>query len=112
MADPGHTATLAPQSIHSTGSMSRMLPPSNCGSSFLGWMQSPGQASTQAASFVPMQGSAITYAITVAPFQLAVSELLILTAILNGATVCSQRVSAVIEWLILTVRRQLSALVT
>ena len=27
---------------------------------FLGWMQSTGQASTQAVSFVPMQGSAMT----------------------------------------------------
>ena len=30
----------------------------------LGWMQSTGQASTQAVSFVPMQGSAITKAIS------------------------------------------------
>src|SRR6476646_12122256 len=65
MADTGQTGTHAPQSIHSTGSINSMLEPSNCGSSFLGWMQSTGQASTQAASFVPMQGSAITYAIRV-----------------------------------------------
>ena len=30
---------------------------------FLGWMQSTGQASTQAVSFTPMQGSAMTYVI-------------------------------------------------
>ena len=33
-------------------------------SSFLGWMQSTGQASTQALSLVPIQGSAMTYAIS------------------------------------------------
>jgi hypothetical protein len=33
-------------------------------SSFLGWMQSTGQASTQAVSLVPIQGSAMTYAIS------------------------------------------------
>src|SRR5205085_7030221 len=63
IAETGQTGTQAPQSIHSTGSMNSMLL-SACGaSSFLGWMQSTGQASTQAVSFVPMQGSAITYAI-------------------------------------------------
>src|ERR1035441_86619 len=31
----------------------------------MGWMQSTGQASTQAVSLVPMQGSAITYAIAI-----------------------------------------------
>src|ERR1700693_5928801 len=36
---------------------------SNFGSSFRGWMQSTGQTSTHAVSFVPIQGSAITYAI-------------------------------------------------
>ena len=65
MADTGHTGTHAPQSMHSTGSMNSMSVPSNCGSSFLGWIQSTGHASTQAASLVPMQGSAITYAIEV-----------------------------------------------
>jgi hypothetical protein len=35
----------------------------NVGSSFLGWMQSTGQTSTQAVSFVPMQGSQMIYAI-------------------------------------------------
>ena len=32
-------------------------------SSFFGWIQSTGQASTQAESLVPIHGSAITYAI-------------------------------------------------
>jgi hypothetical protein len=36
----------------------------NAGSSFLGWMQSTGQTSTQAVSLVPMQGSQMIYAIT------------------------------------------------
>src|SRR5882762_3265225 len=35
---------------------------SNAGSSFRGWMQSTGQTSTQAASFVPMHGSVMIYA--------------------------------------------------
>src|SRR5690606_14891513 len=34
-------------------------------SDLLGWMQSTGQTSTQAVSFVPMQGSAITKAMAV-----------------------------------------------
>src|SRR6478672_4794972 len=72
MADTGQTGTHAPQSIHSTGSMNNMSAPSNCGSSFLGWIQSTGHASTQAASLVPMQGSAITYAIKV---KVSVSQL-------------------------------------
>jgi hypothetical protein len=33
---------------------------SNSGSSLRGWMQSTGQTSTQAESFVPMQGSVMT----------------------------------------------------
>src|SRR6266571_1374422 len=36
---------------------------SKVGSSFRGWMQSTGQTSTHAVSLVPIQGSAITYAI-------------------------------------------------
>src|SRR5436305_10316508 len=63
IAETGHTGTQAPQSMHSTGSIKSWSTPSNCGASFLGWMQSTGQASTHAESFVPMQGSAITYAI-------------------------------------------------
>ena len=49
--------------MHSTGSMLRISTFSKRASSFLGWMQSTGQASTQAVSLVPTQGSAITYAI-------------------------------------------------
>src|SRR2546423_6375693 len=62
IADTGHTGTQAPQSMHSTGSMYSISSSACAGSSFLGWMQSTGQASTQAVSFVPMHGSAITYA--------------------------------------------------
>jgi hypothetical protein len=36
----------------------------NCGSSFRGWMQSTGQTSTHAVSFVPTQGSQMIYATT------------------------------------------------
>ena len=42
-------------------------------SSFFGWMQSTGQASTHAVSFVPMQGSAMTYA-TLPSLLLPVAE--------------------------------------
>src|SRR5215831_6279095 len=56
--------------MHSTGSMKSWSTCSNPGRPssycvfFFGWMQSTGQASTQAVSFVPMQGSAITKAIS------------------------------------------------
>src|SRR5689334_9829552 len=93
MADTGQTGTHAPQSIHSTGSMNSMLEPSNCGSSFLGWMQSTGHASTQAASLVPMQGSAITYVIRVkfSVFQLSwLGQLRILTAITGRANLSAE----------------------
>src|SRR5579863_594624 len=49
--------------MHSTGLMYSCGSDSNLGSSFRGWMQSTGQTSTHAVSFVPIQGSAITYAI-------------------------------------------------
>src|SRR5437667_1972126 len=55
--------------MHSTGSMKSWSTASNPGrpSSYcvalFGWMQSTGQASTHAVSFVPMQGSAMIYAI-------------------------------------------------
>src|SRR5258706_2791836 len=62
IADTGHTGTDAPQSMHSTGSMYSIVSGSNFSESFLGWMQSTGHASMHAASLVPMQGSAITYA--------------------------------------------------
>src|SRR3954467_2719443 len=63
MADTGHTGTQAPQSMHSTGSMNNWSTASNLSESFFGWMQSTGHASTHAWSLVPIQGSAITYAI-------------------------------------------------
>src|SRR5580692_5951784 len=63
MAVTGQTGTHAPQSMHSAGLMKSCFTPSYSGSSLRGWMQSTGQTSTQAVSFVPMQGSAITYAI-------------------------------------------------
>src|SRR5208282_4255866 len=63
IAETGQTGTHAPQSMHSTGSMYSISSAANFSLSFLGWMQSTGQASTQAVSLVPIQGSAITYAI-------------------------------------------------
>src|SRR5580693_5796687 len=63
MAVTGQTGTHAPQSMHSAGLMKSCFTDSCSGSSLRGWMQSTGQTSTQAVSFVPMQGSAITYAI-------------------------------------------------
>ncbi len=63
IADTGQTGTQAPQSMHSTGSMYNISSSGNAGASFLGWIQSTGQASTQAVSLVPMHGSAITYVI-------------------------------------------------
>src|ERR1700733_5665044 len=63
MAETGQAGTQAPQSMHSTGSMNSWSASPWPASSFLGWMQSTGQASTQAVSLVPIQGSAITYAI-------------------------------------------------
>src|SRR5271157_5123404 len=50
--------------MHSTGSMNNWSELPKPSSSFLGWMQSTGQASTQAVSLVPIQGSAMTYAIS------------------------------------------------
>src|SRR5271168_439676 len=63
IAVTGQTGTHAPQSMHSTGLMNSCFSPSNPASSLRGWMQSTGQTSTHAVSFVPMHGSAITYAI-------------------------------------------------
>src|SRR5262249_52299784 len=63
MAETGQTGAQAPQSIHSTGSIKSCCPAACLSEFFLGWMQSTGQASTQAVSLVPMQGSAIMYAI-------------------------------------------------
>src|SRR4051794_19879367 len=64
MAETGQAGTQAPQSMHSTGSMKSCSASPWSASSFLGWMQSTGQASTQAVSFVPIQGSAMTYAMS------------------------------------------------
>jgi hypothetical protein len=70
IADTGQTGTQAPQSMHSTGSMYNISSSGNAGASFLGWIQSTGQASTQAVSLVPMHGSAITYVIkSVSPLR-------------------------------------------
>jgi hypothetical protein len=55
IAVTGHTGTHAPQSIHSTGLMYSCVSASKSASSLRGWMQSTGQTSTQAVSFVPMQ---------------------------------------------------------
>src|SRR5580698_5183331 len=63
IAVTGQTGTHAPQSMHSAGLIKSCFTPSWSGSSLRGWIQSTGQTSTQAVSFVPMQGSAITYAI-------------------------------------------------
>src|SRR5450631_4363437 len=49
--------------MHSTGSIYSIFSVANFSLSFLGWMQSTGQASTQAVSFVLIHGSAITWAI-------------------------------------------------
>src|SRR5215831_5965958 len=68
IAETGQTGTQAPQSMHSTGSMKSWSTCSNPGRpswycvSFFGWMQSTGQASTQAVSLVSIQGSAMIYA--------------------------------------------------
>src|SRR5271167_352872 len=56
----GQTGTQAPQSMQPLGSTYNWGAASNCSSSFLGWMQSVGQASTQSSSLV--QVSVIVYA--------------------------------------------------
>src|SRR5438445_9003226 len=53
MASTGHSGSHAPQSMHSSGSITRMRPAS--------WMQSTGQTSTQDLSLMSMQGSAMMY---------------------------------------------------
>src|SRR5579875_2178506 len=62
MAVTGQTGTHAPQSMHSAGSIYSCVASAKFASSLRGWMQSTGHTSTQAVSLVPMQGSAITYA--------------------------------------------------
>src|SRR6516165_12090069 len=66
--------------MHSTGSMKSWSTCSNPGRpssycvSFFGWMQSTGQASTQAVSLVPIQGSAIMYATLQSSFPQAMDR--------------------------------------
>src|SRR3954467_13312701 len=53
IASTGHSGSHAPQSMHSSGSMTRMRPAS--------WMQSTGQTSTHERSLMSMHGSAMMY---------------------------------------------------
>src|SRR6266850_394266 len=53
IASTGHSGSQAPQSMHSSGSITRMR--------FASWMQSTGQTSTQDLSLMSMQGSAMMY---------------------------------------------------
>src|SRR6476469_9784303 len=53
IASTGHSGSHAPQSMHSSGSITKMRPAS--------WMQSTGQTSTQERSLMSMQGSAMMY---------------------------------------------------
>jgi hypothetical protein len=62
IASTGQAGTHAPQSMHSSGWMYSISAAANVASSFRGWMQSTGQTSTHAVSFVPTQGSQMIYA--------------------------------------------------
>src|SRR5262245_48284836 len=62
IASTGQAGTHAPQSMHSSGWMYSICAVSNVASSFRGWIQSTGQTSTHAVSFVPTQGSQMIYA--------------------------------------------------
>src|SRR3954462_14470532 len=53
IASTGHSGSHAPQSMHSSGSMTSMRAPS--------WMQSTGQTSMQDLSLTSMHGSEMTY---------------------------------------------------
>src|SRR5689334_15261872 len=53
IASTGHSGSQAPQSMHSSGSMTRIRSNS--------WMQSTGQTSTHERSLMSMQGSAMMY---------------------------------------------------
>src|SRR5213082_3101371 len=53
IASTGHSGSHAPQSMHSSGSMTRMRSAS--------WMQSTGHTSTHERSLISMQGSAMMY---------------------------------------------------
>src|SRR5260221_5399272 len=63
MACTGQAGSQAPQSMQASGSMYSIVSASKVPSSLRGWMQSTGQTSTQAVSFVFTHGSAITYVI-------------------------------------------------
>src|SRR5262245_59446068 len=62
IASTGQAGTHAPQSMHSSGWMYSISAAAKLGSSLRGWMQSTGQTSTHAVSFVPTQGSQMIYA--------------------------------------------------
>src|SRR5919108_249274 len=68
IASTGHSGSQAPQSMHSSGSMTRMRSAS--------WMQSTGQTSTHERSLMSMQGSAIMY-VTAALSVLAQADQLV-----------------------------------
>src|SRR5918911_4193914 len=53
IASTGHSGSQAPQSMHSSGSITRIRSAS--------WMQSTGHTSTQERSLMSMQGSAMMY---------------------------------------------------
>src|SRR5437764_11209183 len=53
IASTGHSGSQAPQSMHSSGSITRIRSAS--------WMQSTGQTSTHDLSLMSMQGSAMMY---------------------------------------------------
>src|SRR3954463_16309290 len=55
IASTGHSGSQAPQSMHSSGSITRMRSAS--------WMQSTGQTSTHERSLMSMQGSPMMYVI-------------------------------------------------
>src|SRR5258708_18123831 len=69
----GKDGTQAPQSIHTVGSIqnrgtwSNVGRPSSLVRPFAGWIQSTGHRPTQAVSMVPMQGSAMMFAISQLP---------------------------------------------
>src|ERR1700687_3184703 len=82
----GHTGTQAPQSMQPSGSTYNWVAASKGSSSFLGWMQSVGQASTQSSSLV--QVSVMMYA------MIAVSHLVLLrrphrAAAMSGYVQCT-----------------------
>src|SRR4051812_46329900 len=56
IASTGHSGSQAPQSMHSSGSITSIRPNS--------WMQSTGQTSTQDLSLMSIQGSAMMYVIS------------------------------------------------